>query len=106
MWGNVPPLDAVIDTGFQGADLLLPQAVIRQLRLSPSGDVQTILGNEQTVKFTYYYAQVVWHGSLKQVIVLESENESLVSANLLAGSRITIDMTPGGIVTIDELPTS
>ena len=96
-------LEVVVDTGFQGADLLLPSALIRRLRLAPAGMMTFRMANEQDARFTYYDAQVVWHNSIKRVKVLESENSYLASADLLAGSRILIDMTPGGAVAITEL---
>ncbi len=106
MRGNISSLDAVIDTGFQGADLLLPRAVINLLGLRPAGDMVLLLANEQEARFTYYNGEVMWHNGFRQVKVLESEDSHLVSADLLAGSRITIDLTPGGNVIISELPAS
>ena len=105
MRGNIPSLDAVIDTGFQGADLLLPRAVINLLGLRPGGDMVLLLANEQEARFIYYNGEVMWHDGFKQVTVLESENSYLASADLLAGSHIEIDMIPGGIVSIDALST-
>jgi len=106
MRGNIPSLDVVIDTGFQGADLLLPRSVINLLGLRPSGDMTLLLADEREARFNYYFGEVMWHDGFRRVRVLESENSSLASADLLAGSRIEIDMTPGGAVTITELPHS
>ena len=103
MRGNIPSLDAVIDTGFQGADLLLPRSVINLLGLRPSGDMILLLADEREARFTYYIGEVMWHNGVKQVRVLESENSYLASADLLAGSHIEIDMIPGGVVRIDAL---
>jgi len=106
MRGHLPSLEAVIDTGFQGADMLLPRAVIERLGLPPAGMLTFRLANEQEARFAYYDGEVVWHDGFKQVKLLESENSYLVSADLLAGSHIEIDMIPGGPVTIAELPSS
>ena len=106
MRGYFPSMEAVIDTGFQGADMLLPRAVIGRLGLPPAGVMTFRLANEQEARFAYYDGEVVWHDGFRQVKVLESENSYLVSADLLAGSHIEIDMTPGGTVTIGELPAS
>ena len=105
MRGNIPSMDAVIDTGFQGADLLLPRSVINLLGLRQFGDMILLMADEREARFNYYLGEVMWHNGFRQVRVLESENSSLASADLLAGSRIEIDMTPGGIVRIDELET-
>ena len=104
--GSIASMDAVIDTGFQGADLLLPRTVINELGLMPAGNMILLLANEQEARFIYYNGEVMWHDGFRRVRVLESENSSLASADLLAGSRIEIDMTPGGAVTITELPHS
>lgn len=99
-------LEVVIDTGFQGADLLLPRSVIGQAGLVPSGRLTFRLANEQEAQFIYYDGEVMWHDGFRKVLILESEDSYLASADLLAGSRICIDMAPGGTVTIDELPAS
>ena len=104
MRGGIPPLEAVIDTGFQGADLLLPQAVIALLGLEPAGHMTLRLANEQEARFAYYNGEAMWHNGYRRAKVLASENECLVGADFLAGSRICMDMIPGGTVTIDELP--
>ena len=104
--GSPRQWDVVIDTGFQGAELMLPHVVIGLLGLRRRGDIVMLLADERPRTFNRYVAEVAWHGRLKRVFVLESENEYLASADLLAGSRICIDMNPGGTVTIDELPSS
>ena len=106
MRGSNRRFEAIIDTGFQGADLLLPRSVIRQLGLEPAGDMVLKLANEQDAVFNFYNGEVMWHDSFKKVRILESDFSYLASADLLAGSRICIDMAPGGTVTIDELPVS
>ena len=98
--------EVIIDTGFQGADLLFPRAVIWQLGLEPAGDMVLKLANEQDAVFDFYNGEVMWHDGFRTVRILESEDSYLASADLLAGSRICIDMTPGGSVTIDEIPAS
>ena len=45
----------------------------------------------------------MWHRGFRQVKALESADSYLASSDLLAGSRIIIDMTPGGMVFIAEL---
>ena len=104
--GSIRQWNFVIDTGFRGADLIVPRAVIAQLRLRWRSPVSMGLANEQTEEFESYDAEIIWHDRRRSVIVLESENEYLASATLLAGSRIIIDLTPGGAVTITELPPS
>ena len=98
--------ETVIDTGFEGAELMLPRAVIRLLGLTQRGETVMLLADERPALFNRYTAEIVWHGRQKRITVLESDNEYLASVTLLAGSRICIDLTPGGEVTIAELPAS
>ncbi len=103
MRGSNRRFEVIIDTGFQGADLLLPRAVIMQLGLTPAGDMVLDLANEQEATFNFYNGEVMWHRGFRQVKVLESADSYLASSDLLAGSRIIIDVTPGGMVFIAEL---
>lgn len=61
------------------------------------------LVNEQEATFNFYNGEVMWRHGFRQVKVLGSTDSYLASADLLAGSRIIIDMTPGGMVSIAEL---
>ena len=103
MRGSNRQFEVVIDTGFQGDHLMLPRAVIRQLGLRRERTMRVRLANEQVVRIATYRGEVIWHNGFKQVRILESENSYLASADLLAGSRISIDMVPGGVVVITEL---
>ncbi len=103
MRGSNRRFEVIIDTGFQGADLLLPRNVIMQLGLTPAGDMVLDLANEQEATFNFYNGEVMWHRGFRQVKVPESADSYLASSDLLAGSRIIIDMTPGGMVFIAEL---
>ncbi len=104
MTGSNRQFEVVIDTGFQGSHLMLPRSVIRQLGLRRERTMRFRLGDEQVVRIAAYRGEVIWHDGFKRVRVLESETSYLASADLLAGSRIEIDMTPGGTVTVTELP--
>jgi len=106
MRGRNRQFEVIIDTGFQGAHLMLPRAVIRELGLTQEGRARFRLGDERVARIAAYRGEVIWHDGFKRVRVLESENFYLASADLLAGSRVCIDMTPGGTVTIDEIPAS
>lgn len=103
MRGSNRRFEVIIDTGFQGVDLLLPRDVIMQLGLTPAGDMVLDLVNEQEATFNFYNGEVMWRHGFRQVKVLGSTDSYLASADLLAGSRIIIDMTPGGMVSIAEL---
>ena len=98
-------LEVPIDTGFDGY-LMLPRRIVHQLGMTLERRVTMTLANEQDSVFERYLAEVLWFGRPLTIKVLASENQSLVGRYLLAGSHIEIDMTPGGAVTITELPHS
>ena len=56
--------------------------------------------------FNAYSGTIFWFNRERDITVLESEAHSLVGKFLLAESHIEIDLTPGGVVTITELPSS
>ena len=92
-----------MDTGFTGY-LTLPQESIRQLGLR-SVDQRTFeLANGGLFDFQVYLGSVSWHDRANDVLVLESDSVPLLGMTLLWGSRVTLDASTGGEVTIDEPP--
>lgn len=50
-----------------------------------------------------YDARVLWRGRERFVPVYEAEGDPLVGMSLLRGSRLTIEVEPGGDVVIEDL---
>ncbi|MCY3692387.1 MAG: hypothetical protein OXI54_14590 [Chloroflexota bacterium] len=94
---------AVIDSGFDG-ELVLPGSIIRGLGLLRIGEDELYLPNGQPFLFNAYSGTIFWFNRERDITVLESETYSLVGKFLLAESHIEIDLTPGGTVTVTELP--
>ena len=92
-----------VDTGFDG-DLLLPAEVIQQLQLQKLGTRDATLADGTTVRYENYVAIVVWDDVPKVASVLESTGAALIGMNLMQSCRLTIDVLPGGEVTISKLP--
>ena len=95
-------IEAVIDTGFSGY-LTLPSVLINRLKLQHAGEQIAILGDENRVILKRYIAKVLWHGAERDVYVLQAEGGPLIGMSLLYGSRLTLDVVPGGDVMIDAL---
>jgi hypothetical protein len=53
-----------------------------------------------------YDARVLWRGQERFVPVYEAEGGPLVGMSLLRGSRLTVEVEPGGDVVIEDLPGS
>ena len=51
---------------------------------------------------TILHATIFWHGQRREVVVLETESESILGATLLSGSRVYIDFHQDGEVVIEE----
>lgn len=104
--GNGAPsetIDFAVDTGFSG-ELTLPRADIDRLNLLRDEDgVPYILADGTVRVLPRYIGQVEWHGQLRDVNVIDTGSEALLGMQLLAGSILNVEATPGGAVTITEL---
>jgi clan AA aspartic protease len=101
--GAVQKVETVIDTGFDG-ELILPPTLIVALVLASRGTFHAILADGKRVVLAYHEATVLWYGRLRTVEVLQSGGVALVGMELLKGSRLTLEASPGGAVTIEEQP--
>ena len=98
-------VEAIIDTGFTG-HLTLPVGVVRSLALPRRGFLEVELADGSTTALRVYDARVLWSSRERPVPVYEAEGGALVGMALLRGSRLTIDVEPGGEVVIEDLPSS
>ncbi len=99
-------IDCIIDTGATG-EMTLPRSIIHQLNLPLAEDPDNIgvtLADGSSSPGRLYLARVLWHGSIREVEVVDVGTEPLIGMGLLYGSNINIDAVPGGQVTITELP--
>jgi clan AA aspartic protease len=94
-------IDAVIDTGFTGF-LTLSANQISQLGLKELGAREARLGDGQFAIFRTFLATVNWHNKARPVVVLQSDAAALVGMELLRGQRLTVDVLPGGTVSIKK----
>ncbi|MBM4259099.1 MAG: clan AA aspartic protease [Deltaproteobacteria bacterium] len=101
--GQVEATEAVIDTGFTDF-LTLPLPQIARLGFSYEGMMQVILGNGQSADLDMFTGTVVWDGQIREGLVLAVDGTPLVGMALLTGSRVCLDVTNNGLVTIDRLP--
>lgn len=96
-------VDAMVDTGFNG-ELSLPPAVIASLGLVSDGEAFAELADGTMASMSKYRGAVRWEGRLRKVIVLEADGEPVIGMSLLWGSRLGVDATDAGRVTITPLP--
>ena len=100
--GQVVPVEAAIDTGYNGF-LTLPMSLIRDLDLPFKGTARATLGDGNEVRMDLFLAAVAWEEEPCEVLVLASEGRVLLGMSMLAGSRVTLDVEDEGDVTIESL---
>jgi clan AA aspartic protease len=100
--GAEQPIDAVLDTGFTG-ELTLPAKLIDDLRLEFFGSRSAVLGDGSEVIMDNYFGEIMWHGRVKRIVVLETEGGPLVGMELLEGSDLSLRIEPDGPVLVEEI---
>ena len=95
-------IKAVIDTGYTG-DLMLPRAIVDELRLTLRGIQDAVLGDGSIRIFEMYAGSVIWDGQVRRVEVNASETECLIGMGLLEDYKLEIEGRSGGIVKIFAL---
>ena len=100
--GRTQEVEAVIDSGFNGA-LTLPPALIATLDLRwRSVDLAT-LANGTTCVFQVYVGKVLWDGKVRTALVAEADADPLVGMRLLRGHELKMHVRARGKVTIKRL---
>ena len=95
-------IKAVIDTGYTG-DLMLPRAIVDELRLTLRGIQDAVLGDGSIRIFEMYAGSVIWDGQVRRVEINASETECLIGMGLLEDYKLEIEGRSGGIVKIFAL---
>ena len=82
----------------------MPTALIAALGLAWRGRESAVLADGSEHLFDFYEANVEWDGDARRTIVIAADSDPLVGMALLSGSELTIEVVPGGFVTITALP--
>jgi len=101
--GQEHAIEAVIDTGFDGA-LTLPPTLIAALGLPWRRRGRALLADGTESLFDVYEATVLWDGTPRRVAVDAAEIDPLVGMLLLYGYELTVQAVEGGQVLIKALP--
>jgi clan AA aspartic protease len=92
-------LQAIIDTGFNGA-LALPPSLVQSLGLEWRGQDSATLADDVERLFSFYEAIVVWDSERLRIEAIAADGPVLVGMALLAGYQLIIQVVPAGTVTI------
>ena len=86
-----------IDTGFNG-DLVLPQHLIDDLSLRPSGTLKALLADGSEVALRRYTCIVDWFGETRELEVVGNDGEyPLLGVGLLVGRDLHISYQSGAV---------
>lgn len=97
--GTEQQIDAVIDTGYNGA-LALSLARIEELRLPWRRRGRALLADGRETIFDTYETTVLWDGQPRRIAIDAVEADPLVGMALLQGYELTMQVVKGGHVTI------
>lgn len=95
-------IECVVDTGFEGA-LTLPPEAVSTLSLPYLTDLRANLADDTNVQVDVHVATILWDGVEREVAVLAMGRRPLIGTALLEGSRFCGDFIEDGPVTIESL---
>lgn len=96
-------VDAIVDSGCTSS-LTLPTAVVTALNLARQSGGFAVLADGSVRQFDVFAAEVAWGGNWRAVLISAVGNEPLLGMRLLAGHKLVIEVTPGGLVEILPFP--
>ena len=100
--GQEQEIEATIDTGFDGC-LSLPSSLFVLLGLGWRERGRALLADGRESVFDIYEGTVLWDGQVRRIPVHEAETIPLVGMSLLRGYELTVQVQPGGHVTVKGL---
>lgn len=101
---NLPDvvLEFVLDTGFEGA-LTLPPNAVAVLGLPFVQEMSANLADDSSIKTNIHAATIIWNGAEIDVAVLAMGKRPLLGTALLANKRLGVDFEENGTVTIGDI---
>jgi clan AA aspartic protease len=100
--GQPQQIEAVLDTGFSGF-LTLPLATIESLQLPWMFRQRGMLADGQFHPFDVYAATILWDDRERTIEIEAAEVDPLIGMSLLSQHRLSIDVRPGGSVSVKPL---
>jgi clan AA aspartic protease len=95
-------VQAVIVTGFTDW-IALPPDVVRYLELPLRGSADVMIADGSVEELRIYRVGLVWLGRPLSARAYEAPGGPLVGIAMLRGSRLGIDVVPGGSVIVEDL---
>jgi clan AA aspartic protease len=95
-------IECVVDTGFEGA-LALPPDAVAVLGLPFYQEIYANLADNSDVSVDAHRATIVWKGHELDVAVLAMGRRPLLGTALLAGKELVAQFVDNGPVTVDDI---
>ncbi len=96
-------IDFLIDTGFDDT-VVLPESVAVRLGFFHMGSGPAILADGSLERVEIYLGQIFWKGAFEDIALNCIGGEGLIGTGLLNGHELRVEVTPGGMVEVKELP--
>jgi clan AA aspartic protease len=103
LFGAEQEVEAILDTGFNGA-LALPPALVGSLGLTWVLHGSATLANGRTEPCDVYAANIIWDGVDRYVMVPAIDCAPLLGMTLLIGYDLRVRVAVGGVVEIEAIP--
>ncbi len=100
--GQEEQIEAIIDTGFNGA-LSLPHTLISRLGYQFRRRGRALLADGGESIFDIYEGTIIWDTSLQRVAIDSAETDPLVGMSMLHGYELNVQVIDHGSVTIKRL---
>lgn len=95
-------INFIVDTGFAGA-LALPRDFLHEIGASRMGSDVLRLADDTHRLFAIYIVTVDEDEQERVLQVLEKDSDPLLGTSFLREQMLTVEVTDGGAVTIEEL---
>jgi len=95
-------MEFVIDTGFEGA-LTMPPEAVAALGLPFYQEMIANLADNSNIRVDVFRASILWNEEMQSVAVLATGNRPLLGTSLLVGYEVNIPFADGRTVTIEPL---
>ena len=96
------PLKLVVDTGFNGY-LSLPPETIGRMNVESDGPADVDLAAGAQATLNAWLGNVLWHDSIRSVLIFESDGTPLLGMELMEDSQLTMQPRINGPVLIERL---
>lgn len=98
---SVIEIDAVLDTGFNGA-LAISRSLGEQMGLKSTDFTEAMLADGRIMSICCSEVSIEWGGARRDVVAWFLGGSCLIGMELLKGFRLLMDVEPGGDISVES----